>query len=137
MNRGWLVLILIVIPCVLSAQNGEIENQSEIWTHTIELKTPYMEQAAKSNVCFIQDEKKHFIQVEYPDKSIEKTEYILLEDDTIKFQWTAIRRDQLLTIQYIGTGSLKEGFQGIFTALVDGKLREDMSGQFKIVRNIN
>jgi hypothetical protein len=58
---------------------------------------------------------------------------VVTEDDEIKFQLSRIAGDKLVNIQFIGTGSVDEGFEGTFTAMVEAEQRPDMSGTFALV----
>jgi len=58
--------------------------------------------------------------------------YMLVEPDHIKFQVTRFANDKLAALQFMGTGNLREGFNGIFRGFVDGEPRQDMSGKFTL-----
>ncbi|MBI3124352.1 MAG: hypothetical protein HYZ10_08100 [Ignavibacteriales bacterium] len=122
MKNLCIFVFLIILFNNLSAQNKET-------THNLELLTPNVEKPYILDVSIYSKGSINYIQIQFPDELI-LTEYISTDSAQIKFQTSKISDDKLVTIQFIGSGIIEEQVNGKFTALVDGVLRDDMSGKF-------
>jgi hypothetical protein len=69
-----------------------------------------------------------------PDDERTDTEYVITSDNEFKFMLSEIKNDKLTTIQFNGTKTEDDIVKGTFTAMIDGELRDDMSGDFSLKR---
>ena len=99
----------------------------------LELTAGDSPEPARSDVWLAVEGSNGTLTVAMPDGPSLTVECVVTEFDEIKFQWSRIGGDRLANIQFIGTGSVSEGFEGTFTATVDGEHRPDMSGVFALL----
>lgn len=131
---SFLFVLLIVLPSC-STQQQQVEEPAFEPTHTLELLVEGMEEPAKINTQLNDKGTEHFISVIMPDDERIDSEYIITEEHELKFMITDIKDNSLLTIHYMGFRNQDGDFEGKFTALVDGTLRENMCGDFTLKKN--
>ncbi len=101
-------------------------------THVLELTAGDAPEPARADVWLTIEEETATLTVVMPGGDSVVTECVLTEQNEIKFQLSRVAGDRIANIQFIGAGSVTEGFEGTFTAMVDGEQRPDMSGVFAL-----
>jgi hypothetical protein len=102
-------------------------------THYLELLTPNVEKPYVLETSVYAKDSVNYILIRFPDEII-NTEYVIADSAKIKFQTSKISDDKLVTIQFLGTGNIEAKVNGKFIGLVDGVLRNDMSGTFTLIK---
>jgi len=128
-------LILCVIGILMPSARAQKPNLPTIEhpTHMLQLIPTQTDKPIDMKVELCKKDKRKLLVNIMPDGQRMKSEYIVTKNNAIKFQWVAIKRDGLLAIQFIGKRvTAEDSFQGKYVALVDGELRKDMSGLFKL-----
>lgn len=122
------LLLFTAITLAEESPNPTIKNP----THTLQLIQSQNDKPIEIHVkLFTKDRKKYLANI-MPDGQRMESEYIITKDSKFKFQWVAVKREELLAIQFIGNKMADGSFTGKFVALVDGELRKDMSGRFNL-----
>jgi hypothetical protein len=130
MRRSLGLLIALSVLLAQSAAQSADPATAEEPTHILQLKPDQSDTAIPTDAWFYSLEGRTYLSVRLPDGERVTAEYILTENEAIKFQLTRIAEERLVAIQFVGGGRQEERHQGRFTAFVDGDLREDMSGIF-------
>ena len=102
-------------------------------THRLALTPAESTEPAYSDVWLAVEGDGATLAVAMPDGTTFVVECVLTAEGEIKFQWSRIGGGRIANIQFIGSGSIDEGFEGTFSAMVDGEPRPDMSGVFAMV----
>lgn len=129
--RCILIVLGILAPSILAQAPDMpvIKNP----THVLQLMPAQSDKPIDIQVRLFQKGNKKLMANIMPDGQRMESEYVITQSKALKFQWAAIKRDGLLAIQFIGDrGTTGGSFSGKYVALVDGELRKDMSGQFKL-----
>jgi hypothetical protein len=122
------ILFFIILRAFIFPQDKNV-------THNLELLTTNADQPINLDISVYNKENNKYILIQFPDEYVE-TDYICLDSaQQVKFQISRIRNDKLVNIQFIGNGTINTKVNGKFIALVDGILRDDMSGTFKLKKN--
>lgn len=101
-------------------------------THILRLIQPGDNEPVEVEMKLCSDGDKKNISNIMPDGQLMETEYVTSEDNKIKYQWASIRNDMVVVVQSVGSKLDDGSFEGKYVALVDGQLREDMSGKFTL-----
>ncbi len=104
------------------------ERQSQRPTHVLQFITGESRVEGEATL-FVQNGRAR-IKVVLPDGEILTSQYAMNDSNQIRFQLARITEGKLAVIQFIGTGETANGHEGAFVGMVDGKLRDDMSGHF-------
>ena len=125
------ISLVLCMSAAAPAENTAESNKSGIVpTHILQLIQPESTEPINVEVKLYKKNNTTVIANLMPDGQLMETDYLITEDNKIKFQWASIKREGLVTIQFVGNKSNDGSFEGKFTALVDGVLRDDMSGRF-------
>jgi hypothetical protein len=123
------LLGLLVLPTPVQEPNEPVLEKP---THTLQLIQSQADKPIDVPVKLFRKGDKRLLANAMPDGQLMESEYAVSEDGKLKFQWAAIQRGGLIAIQFIGDRRADGSFAGKFVALVDGILREDMSGRFNL-----
>jgi hypothetical protein len=123
---------LLLLAVIASSPDGSQPVQDDP-THVLELTAGEVPEPARTEAWLDLEGDSGKLTVQMPDGERFTVDCVLTEDDEIKFQLSRIAGDKLVNIQFMGTGSVDEGFEGTFTAMVEAQQRPDMSGTFALV----
>lgn len=131
------LFVISFVLLTLSAVGGQEPKQSGeesgfVPTHILQLIQPGGEKPVEVPMKLYSKGDKKIISNIMPDGQLMETEYVISEDNKIKYQWASIRNDMVVVIQFVGNKVDDGSFEGKYTALVDGQLRDDMSGRFTL-----
>jgi len=121
-----LVCLILSLPCAWLGAESAMESRM---THSLELLTPDASEPVSTEAVLSEKDHRHMITIALPT-GLSTAEYVLVDPNQVKFQFSEIKNDKLLTIQFVGTGDIKGEVKGRFAALVDSAYRPDMSGTF-------
>jgi hypothetical protein len=124
-----IVLLLIQLPAF--SQEKAAKTRLRNPTHVLELVQGAQADKIKVDVMISSENDIEYISLLPPDGELIKVELHILKDK-IKFQLTGFKNEKLVAIQYVGKGDKNKTVEGSYAALVDGILRKDMSGKFKL-----
>jgi hypothetical protein len=122
-----LLPLVVVAGAVLGPRSSQ-----DVPTHVLELTAGDAPEPVRGD-AWLAVEGNCAITVAMPDGEQLTVECVVTEIGEIKFQWSRIGGDRIASVQFVGTGSFEGGFEGNFTAMVDGERRPDMSGVFALV----
>jgi hypothetical protein len=106
------------------------DKQVEEPTHVLQLLVGEPQQVVEGAATLFVQGGIAQIRVVLPDGDTLTTSYAVNDSNQIRFQLSRIEEGKLVVIQFVGTGETANGHEGVFSALVEGKPRPDMSGRF-------
>lgn len=128
------LMLLSLLPTLgLGREPFSTSQQQDQPTHTLELMIGGSEEPIPSDVRLYAYEETWRLSVTLPDGQRITTDCIMTEQGEIKFQLSRIANGMLANIQFVGAARAEAGFEGSFTAMVDGEVRQDMSGTFALI----
>jgi hypothetical protein len=127
---SFILFAFLAIAALEPSQPGEESGFTP--THILRLIQPGDNEPVDVKMRLYSEGDKKIISNIMPDGQLMETEYVISEDNKIKYQWASIRNDMVVVVQSVGSRLDDGSFEGKYVALVDGQLREDMSGRFTL-----
>lgn len=128
------IFFYVILPfffyAIVFAQNSQDSTQ---FTHYLKLIPGEGGDTISTNAALSMEEYNNLISIQMPD-GIKETEFVFIPDSLFKFQLAQINYNKLVAIHFVGSGESVDSLEGSYIAMVDGILRDDMSGTFIFVK---